>query len=129
MEKSTITIAGKEFLMKLSFRNLIEFEKVTGKKVYQIDASLSDSISMFYSTLKGSNLLSFDYSYDEFLDIIDSDPSLIQQYNDHAIRLSKARVDATGKVPESEVQRFKEIIVDSIPAYEHASDEYKKLQN
>lgn len=98
MEYITITIAGIEYKIKQSFRALMMFEEMTGKSVNQVDDSVADILKLFYCILKGNNLNTFTYTFDEYLDIIDEQPEVLTQFTDYLEEKSKG-------VPEQQKKR------------------------
>jgi hypothetical protein len=75
-----IVIEGKEFKLKRTFRGLIVFEDITGKKIGAIEDTTGDMIKFFYSLLQGANKDTFIYTLDNFLDILDLSPELFSQF-------------------------------------------------
>lgn len=73
-----ITINGKEYNIKYTIRALFIFEQITGK-AFEIKTTL-DNYLFFYSMLLANNPDSL-LDWDEFLDAMDNDTSLIGQLN------------------------------------------------
>ena len=69
-------INNKEYKLKYTFRALMLFEQITNK-MFTIE-SLSDEIIFFYCILLASNPDTM--KFDEFMDYIDDDPTLLTQF-------------------------------------------------
>lgn len=76
MEK--ITINGKEFNLKYTLRSLFIFEQIT-KKPFKIETML-DNYVFFYSLLIANNKDNT-LEWDEFIDAMDEDPTLLDRMN------------------------------------------------
>lgn len=78
LEEKIVKIGDKEFLLKMSIRAMIEFEKLSGHSISEI-VTLEDIVQIFYCTVKagGANI-----SYDEFMDLIDDSPESISDFKD-----------------------------------------------
>ena len=81
MEKITIKIEGKDLTIKQSFRALMLFEEMTNKTVNEITESVADSMKMFYCILKANNVDTFNWNFEQFLDIIDEQPEVFTKFN------------------------------------------------
>lgn len=87
MLKSTkIKLNEKEYILKQSFRSLLMFEEMTGKNITNINDSLTDTLKLFYCMLKASN--EFDYTYDQFVDIVDSNENSVDSFTNYLIELN-----------------------------------------
>lgn len=75
---NTITINNKEYKVKYTIRAMFIFEQITGKS-FEINTSL-DNFIFLYSLILANNKDN-PLSWDEFLDAIDSDPSIARQIN------------------------------------------------
>lgn len=71
-----ITINNKEYKLKYTIRALFIFEQITGKP-FEIK-TLLDNYIFFYSLLLANNPDNV-LDWDEFLDALDSDATLMQQ--------------------------------------------------
>ena len=91
MEKTKITIAGTEFIIKQSFRALMLFEEMTSKTINQMGESVSDILKLFYCILKGNNLETFNWTFDEFLDVIDEEPNSVKVFTDYLQEQAKGQ--------------------------------------
>jgi hypothetical protein len=87
-----ITINGQTYKLKTGFRALMMFEEVTGKNAYLASTSLTDSVLMFYSIVKSSNP-EFPFSKDQFIDLLDEQPELLEQFNAFADSLITDRIE------------------------------------
>lgn len=77
MNSFKITIDGKEYLIKQSFRGMMDYEESTGKLVSDIK-STTDIVKFLYSMLKASNKNEWKYSFDEFIDVVDEHPEIFE---------------------------------------------------
>lgn len=73
-----INIGGKEYNLKMSFRNYILFEKMAEKSFTSYN-SISDMLLLFYCCLLAHND-SFSITFDEFIDIIDESPDALTEF-------------------------------------------------
>lgn len=74
----TIKINGKDYKIKYTIRALFIFERITGK-AFMIQTVL-DNYVLFYSILLANNPDCV-ISWDEFIDALDNNPSLIDELN------------------------------------------------
>jgi hypothetical protein len=81
MNELKITIKGKEFIIKQSFRSYLLYEEMTGHQISDI-STMKDMLTLLYCTLKGCNVKSWEYNFDDFIDIIDEDPEIFTKFND-----------------------------------------------
>lgn len=77
---TTIEINGTTYNLKYSIRAYIYFEQIVGKP-FAVN-NLTDTYILFYSFLMASNRDTFKMTFDDFLDVVDEDPSLIKQFNE-----------------------------------------------
>lgn len=77
MNSFKITIDGKEYLIKQSFRGMMDYEESTGKLVSDIK-STTDIVKFLFSMLKASNKNEWKYSFDEFIDVVDEHPEIFE---------------------------------------------------
>ena len=77
MNSFKITIDGKEYLIKQSFRGMMDYEESTGKLVSDIKTT-TDIVKFLYSMLKASNKNEWKYSFDEFIDVVDEHPEIFE---------------------------------------------------
>lgn len=76
LESKIIKIGDKDYRIKMTIRSLINYEKITGHSVSQID-TLEDMIAFFYCVFKaGGN----DISYEAFIDLIDDKPESLTDF-------------------------------------------------
>lgn len=69
-----ITIRDKEYEFRYSTRALLEFEEITGKRFDIIN--FSDECLTMYCMFHSSNLDTWEFTYPEFLEIIDEQPEI-----------------------------------------------------
>lgn len=74
----TITINNKEYKLKYTIRALFIFERITGKP-FEI-CNTQDNCLFFYSMILANNP-DTTLEWDEFLDALDNDATLITQLN------------------------------------------------
>lgn len=102
MEYITITISGTEYKIKQSYRALMMFEEMTKKTIGQINESVADILKLFYCILKANNQSTWTYTFDEYLDIIDEQPEVFQQFTEYLDEQAKGQV-----APEKKSKRKK----------------------
>jgi len=86
-----IKILDKEFVIKQSFRALALFEKATGRNSFEAKDTISDITLLLHCFLKASNLKTFEYTYDEFLDVLDDHPEIFQDFAEYLKGLNPDR--------------------------------------
>jgi hypothetical protein len=74
-----IKIAGKEYILKQSFRGLMTFEEMTNKPVEAVE-TMKDILTLFYCLLKACNKETFTYSLDSFIDELDDSGAGIETF-------------------------------------------------
>ncbi|WP_024993399.1 hypothetical protein [Phocaeicola paurosaccharolyticus] len=72
-----IIIKGNEYEMKSTLRAMFIFEQIKGE-LFSIK-TLMDEFIYFYSIIMANNR-DAEFTFDEFIDEADNDPSLIEQY-------------------------------------------------
>ena len=83
-----VKIKGKKYLLKdHAFRAMFLFEEMTGKSIVDIKL-LKDQVTYMYCLFKASNE-EFDYTFDEFLDILEDD---VQLFTDFVSHISKKKL-------------------------------------
>lgn len=75
-----IQILGRDIELKATFRAYIIFENITGKSFQQLN-TLADVLTFFYATILGSAKIT-DISFDDFLDFIDENPTVVTQFSE-----------------------------------------------
>lgn len=75
---NTITINGTDYKVKYTIRALFIFEQITGK-AFEIK-TLLDNYIFFYSMILANNPDNV-LDWNEFIDALDSDPSIYKQLN------------------------------------------------
>jgi len=93
MNPITIKINKEGFILKQSFRALLEFETRTGKSAFASSSNVTDSVMFFYCMLVASNPERFTMSHEEFLNCLDEDPSLFVKFNDYILTMAGAGVE------------------------------------
>lgn len=82
----TITINNKEYKLKYTIRALFIFERISGKP-FEIHTTL-DNYLFFYSMILANNP-DATLEWDEFLDAMDNDTTLISQLNQVIVASTK----------------------------------------
>lgn len=77
MKTFNINISDKEYTIKLSFRSLMTYERLSGKAYTQIN-SLEDTLIYFYACIISSN--SIELIWEDFLDMVDEHPTALEQF-------------------------------------------------
>lgn len=94
MKKFNIKIGDKEYLIKLSFRSLMTYERLSGKNYTQI-SSLEDTLIYFYSCLISSNQIAL--NWDDFLDMVDEYPEALEAFLNSLYEPNKESEETEGK--------------------------------
>lgn len=94
MKQIYITISEQQYRIKQSFRALMLFEEMTSKSVGEMNESVADVLKLFYCILKGNNMQTFTYTFEEFLDIMDEQPEAFTEFTEYL------QEQATGQQPE-----------------------------
>lgn len=81
-----LTINGKDYKIKYTIRALFLFEQMTGKG-FKLE-NLLDSYIFFYCILLANNPETV-MEWDEFLDAVDTDPSIMEQLNKYLMDYQK----------------------------------------
>jgi hypothetical protein len=75
LEGKKIRIAGNDFSLRITVRAMIEYENLTGESISDMKGGQTEKlIKFFYVIAKAgarNEKMEFEYSYEEFLDIID----------------------------------------------------------
>jgi hypothetical protein len=78
-----VTIRGFKYTLKSqSYRAMFLFEDITGKPIEEVN-TLRDRITYIYCILKVSNK-DFDFSLEDFFDILDADDSILISFTEMA---------------------------------------------
>ena len=85
MEEFKLKLNGVEYTIKRSFRGLMQFEKLSNKSATDITDNLSDMILLLYCMLSASNQSTFKYSYDEFIDELDNNQNIFEDFQKYLI--------------------------------------------
>ena len=89
MKEIKIKINNQEFIIKQTFRALMLFEEISGRNSNEIKENINDLMLLFYCILKGANKLTFQYSFDEFIDLLDDNQESIEVFNEYLQELQK----------------------------------------
>ena len=82
---NTITINGKEYKVKQTIRAMFLYEQIT-KKAFKIE-TLMDNYVYLYTLILANNEEVLEW--DDFLDALDSDPTIFTQLNEILVENSK----------------------------------------
>lgn len=90
----TLTIDGKDFLLKYTLRAFFVFENITGYP-FQFGKMLDEYV-LFYSFLLASNQESFKIEFDEFIELCENDLMLYSQFKEFLLDEIKLRAQEAG---------------------------------
>ena len=90
----TISLNGKEFILKYTLRALFVFESISGYP-FQFGKML-DEFLLFYSFLIASNQDSFQLKFDEFIELCENDLTLFEQFKEFILEEIKRRSQLAG---------------------------------
>jgi hypothetical protein len=75
LEGKKIRIEGNDFSIRISVRAMIEYENLTGESISDIKGGQTEKLMKFFYVIAKAGARfekkEFNYSYEEFLDIID----------------------------------------------------------
>jgi len=75
----SIKIKGSKYKLKShSYRAMFLFEDITGKQVTEI-ATIKDQVLFLWCILKSSNK-DFEFTFEEFVDIIEEEESILEEF-------------------------------------------------
>lgn len=98
MDTKTIKINEQEYIVKQSFRSLMEFEKITKKPAGEINVTINDMVTLLYCVLKSCNKETFKYTLDEFIDVLDDNGEAITDFSNYLLEQQGAgEVNKDGK--------------------------------
>lgn len=81
MKQIEVVIKDQTFKIRQSFRSYMLYEENLGKAIGDI-VSIKDILNLLYYTLKGCNMSTFNFTFDEFIDIIDEQPDILAKFNE-----------------------------------------------
>lgn len=90
----TISLNGKEFILKYTLRAFFVFESISGYS-FQFGKML-DEFLLFYSFLIASNQDSFQLKFDEFIELCENDLTLFEQFKEFILEEIKRRSQLAG---------------------------------
>jgi len=88
MNDLKITINGKDYAVKQSFRALMLFEEMTGKNPLAMNENITDVMMLFYCFLRGANK-DFMFEFDAFVDVVDSNAGIFESFTGYLQDLNK----------------------------------------
>jgi predicted polyphosphate/ATP-dependent NAD kinase len=84
LETKEIQVADRKFFIRLTARAIIEYDALTGRNFWVDfggeEIKTEKLTQLFYTTAKAgakNKGIKFDYSYDDFLDVIDDHPEIV----------------------------------------------------
>jgi len=83
IKETTITIGDKEYLIKKSYRSLLEFEEQTGKAITSMQETLKDLLMFFYCIVISNNKTQFNFY--EFVNLIDENQEVMEKFNKYLV--------------------------------------------
>lgn len=90
----TISLNGKEFILKYTLRAFFVFESISGYP-FQFGKML-DEFLLFYSFLIASNQESFKLEFEEFIELCENDLKLFEQFKEFILDEIKLRSQMAG---------------------------------
>jgi hypothetical protein len=81
LQERKIKIGDRDYSLKMTNRAMMEFEEISGHSISIIE-TLRDITIMLYCCLKAGDRKEFALSYEEFLDLIDEEASVIKDFTD-----------------------------------------------
>ena len=83
VEVKKFTIKDREYFFRLNFRAMIEYEKLSGKPISELNfTSMIDNSMLLYAGTKAGMLvekLEFNNTIDEFIDLIDTEINTLSE--------------------------------------------------
>jgi hypothetical protein len=83
LKERKIKLSGNEYIIKQNFKSMKVFEQVAGKKIQNVDDSITDTLTVFYSMIKANNPV--DWSLDDFIEVLDSNDNSFNSFTDFLI--------------------------------------------
>lgn len=101
-----IKIKDKDITLKYSFRSLMLFENIQDKSF--TPSTTTDVLVFFYCVIMGSEK-DLEFTFDEFLDLVDSDPNLVIEFSEWlSAEINKQNtLSAEDKEEESDKKKLK----------------------
>jgi len=90
-----IRIGEKEYIIKKTYRSLLEFEDLSGVAVTEMKQTLYHLLMLFYCIVKVNNKI--ELTFNQFVDLVDSDPDSMDRFNEYLIESTEV-VDDKKKV-------------------------------
>lgn len=89
-----ITINNKNIKLKKTFRSLIAYESATGKAFSP--STITEYIMYFYCVIIASDQ-TLEISYDEFMDWLDENPTMLNEFTEWILKMSENESKLTKK--------------------------------
>lgn len=102
---SKITLDGNEYLLKNSYRALVQFETMTGRNAFEASANLTDTSLIFYCVLSSGNRDTFPFTYDDFIDMLDRNENALEQFQNFMEKLIENKLEKAVKETPGNVER------------------------
>ena len=99
-----INILGTDYVIKQSFRALLLFEEMSGKNSFNANDTIKDLTTLFYCFLKGGNQATFTYTLDEFIDVLDDNPVIFEDFAEYLKNLNPEK-KGSNKTPPKKKRR------------------------
>jgi hypothetical protein len=81
----TIKIDDKDFIIRQSFRSLMEFEKMTKKPAPEMDITVNDLVTLLFCILKSANKDTFNYTFEGFIDVLDNNSEIVNEFSNFLV--------------------------------------------
>ncbi|HLO60957.1 MAG TPA: hypothetical protein VK179_19555 [Bacteroidales bacterium] len=100
-----VIIGDKKFELRKTKKANMVFEVVSGKFFQEFTGSYTDMMMMFYAYMKGANRNTFNYSFDEFCDMLDEHELDIEVFTDALKELENKNVKGQSQESGQEQQK------------------------
>jgi hypothetical protein len=79
-----VTIKDVEYKVKKGVGSLMLFEDITGLNSLYMKGNFNNTVMMFYAMIKFNNK-NFEYTKEQFIDLLDEDETLLPKYTDYLV--------------------------------------------
>jgi hypothetical protein len=83
IKEITIQLAGKQYLIKKTYKSLLLFEEETGAGISEMQKTIKHLLMLLFCIIKANNKVDFNFS--QFVDLIDNEPQVIEEFNKYLI--------------------------------------------
>lgn len=103
LETKYVLVGGAKIPVKLTFRAMIDYEKITGESVQFAIGTEKITVLFFCAAKAGARSVGkeFDYDYEKFLDYIDENPESLMSFYESLIDGVEPEVKEKKKVKKS----------------------------